>query len=48
MLSTSCQGGADVAQVQALLGHASLDTASRYFRAGSAETAAIVEAVFEQ
>jgi len=25
-----------------------LDTASRYFRAGSAETAAIVEAVFEQ
>lgn len=41
------QGGADVAQVQALLGHASLDTAARYFRAGPAETAAVVEAVFE-
>jgi integrase len=42
------QGGADVAQVQALLGHASLDTSARYFRAGTAETAAVVEAVFEQ
>jgi integrase len=42
------QGGADVAQVQALLGHASLDTAARYFRAGPAETAAVVEAVFER
>jgi integrase/recombinase XerC len=41
------QGGADVAQVQALLGHASLDTAGRYFRAGAAETAAAVETVFE-
>jgi site-specific recombinase XerD len=41
------QGGADVAQVQALLGHASLDTSARYFRAGPAETAAVVEAVFE-
>ena len=30
------QGGADPAQVQALLGHASIDTAARYFRAGSA------------
>jgi hypothetical protein len=29
-----------------LLGHASLDTAGRYFRAGSAETAA-VERVFD-
>ena len=37
---------ADVAQVQALFGHASLDTSARYFR-GPAETAAIVEAVFE-
>ena len=46
-LVTSCQGGADVAQVQALLGHASLDTSARYFRAGPAETAAVVEAVFE-
>jgi integrase len=42
------QGGADIAQVQALLGHASLDTAGRYFRAGAAETAAVVETVFEQ
>lgn len=41
------QGGADVAQVQALLGHASLNTSARYFRAGPAETAAIVEAVFQ-
>ena len=41
------QGGADVAQIQALLGHASLDTSARYFRAGPTETAAVVEAVFE-
>jgi len=41
------QGGADVAQVQALLGHASLDTAARYFRAGTAETTAVVERVFD-
>jgi integrase/recombinase XerC len=41
------QGGADVAQGQARLGHASLDTAGRYFRAGAAETAAVVEAAFE-
>lgn len=42
------QGGADVAQVQALLGHSSLETAARYFRAGLAETAAVIEAVFER
>ena len=42
------QGGADVAQIQTLLGHASLETAGRYFRAGSAEQAAIVEAAFQQ
>lgn len=42
------QGGADVAQVQALLGHASLETTGRYFRAGDAERAAVVERVFEQ
>lgn len=42
------QGGADPAQVQALMGHASLETAGRYFRAGSAERAAIVEQVFDQ
>ncbi len=41
------QGGADPAQVQALLGHASLDTTARYFRAGAAEQAAVVERVFE-
>lgn len=41
------QGGADVAQVQALLGHASLETSARYFRAGTAETAAIVDAIFD-
>jgi len=40
------QGGADPAQVQALLGHASIDTAARYFRAGSAENAEAVERVF--
>lgn len=42
------QGGADPAQVQALLGHASLDTSARYFRAGPAETAAVIERVFDQ
>jgi integrase/recombinase XerC len=41
-------GGANVAQVQALFGHASVDTSARYFRAGAAEQAAIVEAVSEQ
>lgn len=41
------QGGADVAQIQALLGHASLETSGRYFRAGPAERAAIVEGVFK-
>jgi integrase len=40
------QGGADPAQVQAMLGHASVDTAARYFRAGSAENAAVIERVF--
>jgi len=40
------QGGADPAQVQALLGHASIDTAARYFRAGSAENAEVAERVF--
>jgi integrase len=42
------QGGADVAQVQALLGHASLGTSARYFRAGTAETAAVIERVFDR
>jgi len=43
----SCQGGADPAQVQALLGHASVDTAARYFRSGSAENAAVIERIFD-
>ncbi|MGP3960915.1 tyrosine-type recombinase/integrase [Nonomuraea sp. 3N208] len=41
------EGGADVAQVQALLGHASLDTSARYFRAGTTEQAAVVNRVFD-
>jgi integrase/recombinase XerC len=41
------QGGADPAQVQALLGHASIDTAARYFRSGSAENAAVIERIFD-
>ena len=40
------QGGADPAQIQAMLGHASIDTAARYFRAGSAENAEVVERIF--
>ncbi|MBF6226087.1 tyrosine-type recombinase/integrase [Nocardia abscessus] len=42
------QGGADPAQVQAVLGHACLDTSARYFRAGPAETAAVIERVFDR
>ena len=34
------QGGADPAQIQAILGHGSIDTSARYFRAGGAENAA--------
>jgi integrase len=41
------QGGADPAQIQALLGHATLETAGRYFRAGAAEQASVVERIFE-
>ena len=33
---------------QALLGHASIDTAARYFRAGPAENAAVIERIFDQ
>ncbi|GIF45260.1 hypothetical protein [Actinoplanes xinjiangensis] len=39
--------GADPAQIQALLGHASIETSARYFRAGADEQAAIVETVFD-
>ena len=37
----------DPAQVQAMLGHASIDTAARYFRSGSAENAAVIERIFD-
>ena len=39
------RGGADPAQ--ALLRHASIDTAARYFRSGSAENAAVIERIFD-
>jgi integrase len=42
------QGAADPAQLQALLGHSSLDTSARYFRAGTAETTAVVERIFDR
>jgi len=42
------RGGADPAQVQAMLGHASVDTAARYFRSGSAENAAVIERILDQ
>lgn len=42
------QGGADLGPVQALLGHASLDTSVQYFRAGAAETAAVIEHAFNR
>ncbi len=29
-----------------MLGHASIDTAARYFRSGSAENAAVIERIF--
>ncbi len=41
------QGGADPAQVQALLGHGSIESTARYFRAGAAEQAVVVERIFE-
>lgn len=40
------QGGADAAQIQALLGHALVETSARYFRAGAKEQAAVVERIF--
>ncbi|MEN3308926.1 MAG: hypothetical protein V7603_5128 [Micromonosporaceae bacterium] len=41
------QGGAEPAQVQALLGHGSIESSARYFRSGTAEQAAVVERIFE-
>jgi integrase len=41
------EGGADPAQIQALMGHGSLETTARYFRAGAAEVAALVERVLD-
>lgn len=41
------QAGVDVAQVQALLGHATLETAGRYFRPGAAELQRVVDDVFD-
>jgi site-specific recombinase XerD len=40
------EDGADVAQIQALLGHHSVDTSGRYFRAGHTELTALVDRVF--
>ncbi|MBG0831619.1 tyrosine-type recombinase/integrase [Planomonospora sp. ID67723] len=37
------EGGADPAQIQALLGHASIETSARYFRASAAEVADLVD-----
>ncbi|SNY72878.1 tyrosine-type recombinase/integrase [Paractinoplanes atraurantiacus] len=42
------KSGADPAQIQALLGHASIETSGRYFRAGAAELAAVVEKAFDE
>lgn len=41
------QGGADPAQIQALMGHASLNTTARCFRAGPAEVASVVDRIFQ-
>ncbi|WP_238005910.1 tyrosine-type recombinase/integrase [Dactylosporangium sp. AC04546] len=41
------EGGADPAQIQALMGHVSLDTTARYFRASAAEVQALVDRVLD-
>lgn len=40
------ENGADIAQIQALLGHRSADTTGRCFRAARAELVALVDYVF--
>jgi site-specific recombinase XerD len=40
------ENGADPAQIQALMGHASIETTQRYFRASAEEIAQLVERVF--
>jgi site-specific recombinase XerD len=39
------EGGADPAQIQALLGHAAIESSARYFRASDAEVAELVDRV---
>lgn len=41
------QGGADPAQIQALLGHGSIESTARYFRAGADEQAAVIQRIFD-
>ncbi|MEU1879879.1 hypothetical protein ABZ470_21420 [Streptosporangium sp. NPDC020072] len=41
------EGGTEPAQVQALLGHSSVETSARHFRAGASEQTAVVDQVFE-
>jgi len=42
------QGGADPAQIQALLGHAAIESSARYFRASDAEVAELVNRVLDR